>query len=116
MEGDKELEAVAEEEVEVAVDEVGEVALVIGVKVPKIPSPRKDEPRKKTFDGTTLHWCGRCGEWLHKDHTCKQPATNNSDEANIASTYTGATAFHTERSIRTIMSIVRTMILHVTVH
>ena len=48
-----------------------------GPKDPKKAPPGKDEPREKTFDGTTLHWCGRCGEWLPKDHPCKKASRNN---------------------------------------
>ena len=65
-----------------------------GPKDPKRAPPGKDDPREKTFDGKVLHWCGRCGEWLPKEHTCKgkTPSTSNSEpEANIA---LGATAFN----------------------
>ena len=62
-----------------------------GPKDPKKAPPGKDEPREKT-----LHRCGRCGEWLPKDHTCKKAAATNGDdpEANIAYQVPGIDQFH----------------------
>ena len=69
-----------------------------GPRNPKKASPGKNEPREKQFDGETLHWCGRCGEWLKEDHTCKKPKETNEDtkqDANFTfAKYTGATLHH----------------------
>lgn len=67
-----------------------------GPKDPKKAPPGKDDPREKDFNGETLHWCGRCGEWLKKDHTCKTTPSQSgtTPEANIAFSFAGATARH----------------------
>ena len=67
-----------------------------GPRDPKKVPPGKEESREKKFNGETLTWCGRCGEWLKKDHACKN--TNNDDidkeqEVNFARVH-GCTAHH----------------------
>ena len=65
-----------------------------GPKDPKKVPPEKGDPREKQFDGTTLHWCGKCGEWLKKDHTCKDRASGTTKDPQANYTFSGATAHH----------------------
>ena len=63
---------------------------------PKKVPPGKEESREKKFNGETLTWCGCCGEWLKKDHTCKNTNIDDKEkeqEANFARVH-GCTAHH----------------------
>jgi hypothetical protein len=47
----------------------------------KIP-PKTGESHEKEFDGTTLHWCGKCGRWTnHKtaDHKSREELANKNE-------------------------------------
>ncbi len=70
-------------------------------KNPKRQPPKSGESHEKDFDGTTLHWCGKCGRWgNHKtsDHKTKeelkQEQQESGDSNNQGSFASGATALN----------------------
>lgn len=57
-----------------------------GDKDPKKIPPKRDQSHEKTFNGKTLHWCGKCASWTdHKteNHGTNAEQGNHAQEADI---------------------------------